>query len=80
MYKQAVLENPTILKTYVLAPTNDHEWLVALHPVPIYKPADELPNKPEKKVVAVYRPTGRLFVEHNKRAWEYEYIGIRIYE
>ena len=78
MYQEEVKPNPAILKKYVLAGEFNLEWIVQLDPCPDYSPPTDFLKKQELVALAVYRPTGRVFIENSKRVWEYEYEGIRI--
>jgi len=77
MYQEEVKPNPAILKRYVLVGEFGLEWLVQLYPCPDYKPTGILTER-KPVALAVYRPTGRVFIENSSRVWEYEYEGIRI--
>ena len=79
MYQEEVKPNPSILKKYILAGEFNMEWIFPLYPCPDYKPTDILIER-KPIVLAVYRPTGRVFIENSKNVWEYEYEGIRINE
>jgi len=79
MYQEEIKENPSILKKYILVGELNLEWIVRLYSPQDYKPSfDILADKPEPIALAVYRPTGRIFIEKSSRVWEYEYAGIRI--
>lgn len=81
MYQEEVKPNPAILKKYILTPTNSSEWLVQLYECPNYRISGFWFRSESKyRVVAVYKPTGRVFAKSDKPAWEYEYEGIRVSE
>lgn len=77
-----MLENPDILKKYILAQQRHIEYLVPLY-FELSAKVD-LGNPPTlpARVVAVYRPTGRgpfrIPGTDNTEGWEYEYQGVRI--
>jgi hypothetical protein len=77
MYQEEVKPNPAILRKYVLAGELNSEWVVQLYNCPDYSPSDIL-LKREPVALAVYRPTGRIFIENSKNVYEYKYEGIRI--
>lgn len=78
MYQEELKPNPAILKKYILAGEFNSEWLVQLYGCPDYSPSEDFLKKREPSALAVYRPTGRVFIEKSKPVWEYEYEGVRI--
>jgi hypothetical protein len=73
-----MLDNPVILKKYILAPES-MEYLVPLQKEINCTIPDRYPTKIEPRVVAVYKPTGRgPFRDGSREGWEFEYQGVRI--
>lgn len=78
MYQEEVKPNPAILKKYILTGEFSPEWVIRLYGCPNYSSSNVFLEKPEPIVLAVYHPTGRVFIEKSTRVWEYEYGGVRI--
>lgn len=71
-------DNPAILSKYILTGTLNDEWLVVMYPCPNYSSIIDFIELREPNALAVYKPTGRSFIENGKISWEYRYEGIRI--
>ena len=79
MYQREVTYNEPVLSKYMFRPYLEVEIYIEMRPMPSYRVVESSPEIVTQKVLAVYTPTGKLYIlGGHKKVWEYEYSGVAI--